>query len=227
MRLLFQSFASNSILIKPISRILARKLQPKPQQCFALLMNHRFFGTDGKMSIRDEIIINSSKAPSSSSISANSTSSSPQTDDSLEKEKYLYGIKRDMTTFYTQGNYQDALKKAIELQDEVIELYGKNNAIYASCLNNIALMLKLTGQHEASLEQYMNALQVYKEVHNNNTLSVSYASTLYNIGILYKQMAETSKGLDKSQFIDRAEEAIQDSHKLRLQLHGRYCSLCF
>lgn len=185
-----------------------------------------------KFSIREEIIINSSKAPT---IQAESTQVSPvaaaaatpsvagsagSKDDSLEKEKFLYAIKRDMSTLYSKGDYEGALQKAVDLQDEVIALYGKENAIFASCLNNIALMQKMLGHHEAAMEQYINALQVYKAVNNNNTLSISYASTLYNIGILYKQMAETSKGMERSQYVDRAEEAITDAHKLRVQMHG-------
>ena len=36
-----------------------------------------------------------------------------------------------------------ALDTAIELQDKVEQVMGKDNAIYASCLNNIALMNKM------------------------------------------------------------------------------------
>jgi hypothetical protein len=61
--------------------------------------------------------------------------------DSLEREKELYAIKRDMTQCYNTGNYEGALDKAVQLHDEVIALYGKSNAIYASCVNNIALMV--------------------------------------------------------------------------------------
>ena len=36
-----------------------------------------------------------------------------------------------------------ALEAAIELEDKVSLVMGKKNGIYASCLNNIALMHKL------------------------------------------------------------------------------------
>ena len=44
---------------------------------------------------------------------------------------------------YFSGLYEVALDTAIELQDKVEQVMGKDNAIYASCLNNIALMNKM------------------------------------------------------------------------------------
>ena len=41
------------------------------------------------------------------------------------------------------GQYREALEAAIELQEKVESVMGKDCAIYASCLNNVALMHKL------------------------------------------------------------------------------------
>ena len=41
------------------------------------------------------------------------------------------------------GQYSEALESAIELQEKVESVMGKDCAIYASCLNNVALMHKL------------------------------------------------------------------------------------
>lgn len=59
---------------------------------------------------------------------------------------------------------------------------------------------------------------MYEEVSGKQ--SVSYASTLANLGALYKHMASTSKGLEKQQLLDRAEEALKDAHELRVKMHG-------
>jgi hypothetical protein len=95
-------------------------------------------------SLRDQIIIESSKprTPGVTIPEINRSSATPsQSDDSLEREKELYAEKREMTRFYSSGDYKNALQSALTLHDMVVNLYGKKNAVYASCLNNIALMV--------------------------------------------------------------------------------------
>lgn len=45
--------------------------------------------------------------------------------------------------FNLLGLYDAALDDALELEEKVKRTMGKNNAIYASCLNNVALMNKM------------------------------------------------------------------------------------
>ena len=45
--------------------------------------------------------------------------------------------------YFRVGQYSEALESAIELQEKVESVMGKDCAIYASCLNNVALMHKL------------------------------------------------------------------------------------
>lgn len=63
----------------------------------------------------------------------------------LEVEKKLFAIKRKMVSSYTSGNdYPGALAYAIDLAEKVEkskEMGGKVTTVYASCLNNIALMV--------------------------------------------------------------------------------------
>lgn len=61
--------------------------------------------------------------------------------DSLEKEKELFALKRAIAQAYNKGHYADALARAVEMQGKAEDLYGKNNPVYASCLNNTALMV--------------------------------------------------------------------------------------
>ena len=63
----------------------------------------------------------------------------------LEREKRMFSLRRRMMTLYQSGqDYKGALLCAIELADSVAaceELGGKRSSIYASSLNNVALMV--------------------------------------------------------------------------------------
>ena len=55
----------------------------------------------------------------------------------------LIFLPLNILTFLLVGNYGEALECAIELQEKVKIVMGTECAIYASCLNNVALMHKL------------------------------------------------------------------------------------
>ena len=65
----------------------------------------------------------------------------------LEREKEMFAIKRRMMSLYQGGqDFEGALQCANELASKVAECHelgGKKSTIYASCLNNIALMVRL------------------------------------------------------------------------------------
>lgn len=62
-------------------------------------------------------------------------------DDTLEKEKILFRMKREMANHYAKHDYEKALLAAVEMQDKAEELYGSANPVFASCLSNTALMV--------------------------------------------------------------------------------------
>lgn len=51
---------------------------------------------------------------------------------------------RRMTAYYNAGQYEDALREAVEVRDKALKLYGDKNAVYASCVSNMALMVRCT-----------------------------------------------------------------------------------
>ena len=57
-----------------------------------------------------------------------------------EEEKELFSLKRKMSTFFSQGLYRKALEQAQSLVDRTAT-YGTNTAIFASSINNLALMV--------------------------------------------------------------------------------------
>lgn len=136
--------------------------------------------------------------------------------DELQKE--LLKIKRKMLSFYNTGSYQNALEYAVTLEKVTDDVMGKDNAVYASCLNNVALMNKMLGNNDTAMDKYIAALHIYEDVAGKN--SPSYAATLTNLGVLYKTMAEMSKGEDKLQLLERADEALSDTTAIRTKLLG-------
>lgn len=134
-------------------------------------------------------------------------------------EKELFAIKRTMGKHYSNRDFKSALLTALELEERVVKIYGKKNAVYASCKNNIALMNKALGNMAAALDQYTEALQVYEDTIGKK--QASYAATLANIGLLFKAEAEKSKGMEKLDLLDRADEALTDALTLRLEISGK------
>jgi tetratricopeptide (TPR) repeat protein len=136
----------------------------------------------------------------------------------MEREKALFQLKRMMGSCYTKADYQGALTYAEELERKVKDFLGEDNAVYASCLNNIALFQKNLGQHDNAMDNYTKALHCYFDTVGKK--HTSYAATLANLGALYKIMAEKTSGLDKLALLDRAEEALGDSLELRKEISG-------
>jgi tetratricopeptide (TPR) repeat protein len=136
----------------------------------------------------------------------------------MDIEKELFRLKRDMTSLYSKGLYHDALEVSLFLENQVKQEMGTNNAIYASCLNNIALMHKMLGNNTDAMDAYTEALHIYQDVKGKK--HVSYAATLANLGALYKTMATGTKGMEKLQLLERAEEALFDAKVLRTELLG-------
>ena len=136
----------------------------------------------------------------------------------IDVEKELFKVKRNMGAYYAKGYYQDALMCAAEMEEAVELLMGRQTAMYASALNNVALMNKMLGNIPQAMDKYTQSLQIYHDVVGKQ--HASYAATLSNLGILYRTQAEASKGMEKQELLQRAEEALGDAHTLRLSLHG-------
>jgi hypothetical protein len=60
----------------------------------------------------------------------------------FDTESEMFQLRRRMGQSYAQGNYHVALDYAVELKDKAVEIMGKRTTVYASALNNIALMVR-------------------------------------------------------------------------------------
>ncbi len=137
---------------------------------------------------------------------------------SHDTEKELLAIKRKMAGYYAKGEYEDAMRCALELEENVKKTMGSTNSVYASCVNNMALMNKMLGNTDMAMDQFTQALHIYQDTVGKR--HTSYATTLGNLGVLYKTEALVAKGLDKLNLLERAEESLFDAFTLRKELSG-------
>lgn len=60
-----------------------------------------------------------------------------------------------------------------------------------------------------AIVQYEAALKVYKEQNQNNVQHVSFAMTLFNLGVIYRTLAQSSKEVASSETADSVEPAMR------------------
>ena len=98
----------------------------------------------------------------------------------------------------------------------------------------------MLGEQDKALETYTAALHVYMDIAGKE--HVSYAATLSNLGVLYKEMSKGRviskndldgsgdghegpvvipvKGMERQNYLDRAEEALVEARETRQKLLG-------
>ena len=151
-------------------------------------------------------------------------------------------IKRRMGSSFADQKYEEALGYAKDLESKVDILMGRNNLTYASCLNNVAYAEKLLGNHKRSMEYYTKAIHLYEDIAGSKK-TIHYASTLSNIGLLFKAMVEEAiviasnpeadhgtdedgkpkrkmAALERLQLLNRAEEALTDAVSIFTEISG-------
>jgi tetratricopeptide (TPR) repeat protein len=156
-------------------------------------------------------------------ISTRSFSSISKSDDfkgmsEIDVERELMKLRRLLGAHYSQGRYSTALEVSVELQMKIESEMGKDNAIYASSLNNVGLMCKLLGDNDRAVATYTDALLIYENV--SGKMSRSYMVTLANLGAAYRSYGDASKGMEKGEFYERAAEALGDVYQYSQDLLG-------
>lgn len=137
----------------------------------------------------------------------------------LDVEKELFRLKRTMGAYYSRGQYNEALVVAQALESEVVNIWGSNTAVHASCMVDVGTMLKSLGEFDEAMELYQKALPLYQQYYGKN--NKSYINTLTNIGTLYKSIAETKK--EENEYlenINHAEINLAEALSLRKELAG-------
>jgi tetratricopeptide (TPR) repeat protein len=137
----------------------------------------------------------------------------------MDVEKELFRLKRTMGAYYSRGSYGEALQVARLLQDEVVNIWGPDTAVHASCMVDIGTMLKSLGKPDEAMEQYTKALPLYEKLYGK--CHRSYINTLTNVGTLYKFIAETEK--EEKEYLEnltKAQEILSEASSLRKELRG-------
>jgi tetratricopeptide (TPR) repeat protein len=111
-----------------------------------------------------------------------------------------------------------SLSRAMELAEALVEssekLFGKSHPVYASSLNNLALVLKQRGLYLESISKYDEALKIYEQVLGKQHPNV--AATLSNLGLLHITVSRhDSKGLSKLQHAEIAYTYLSQALSIR------------
>lgn len=136
----------------------------------------------------------------------------------VDVEKELFKMKRDIGVHYSNGSFGKAVALAREMEENVVAILGPENAVRASCLNNIALMEKFLGNHESAMQHYNRALAIYEKTEGKN--HPSYLSTLSNIAALNKYIADSVEGAEKEKYLIQSEEALRHVIERRKSSNG-------
>ncbi|OQR92644.1 hypothetical protein THRCLA_08651 [Thraustotheca clavata] len=131
----------------------------------------------------------------------------------VEVENDIAGMQQKIREFYTQGDFESALDIAEICRDNVKEHFGTEHPVYASTLNNIALMQKNLSKLTEAIETYEEALRVYKECVGEN--HASFATTMHNLGGVYRLQSHSLSGMKKVEAMDYALEYFQESLRIR------------
>jgi hypothetical protein len=59
---------------------------------------------------------------------------------------------------YKRGNYSEALERSLGMKDWLERELGEDHPVYASCLNNIALMHKMLNNLDEAVQWYSESL---------------------------------------------------------------------
>ncbi|CAM9801210.1 unnamed protein product [Sphacelaria rigidula] len=132
----------------------------------------------------------------------------------MEKEAQIRESQKMVRTLYKEGSYQDALDVTQRLVDLADDLFGRKHGVYASALNDQALMLKSVGELAAATDTYLKALEVYREAYKGEE-NASFAATLHNLGMTFRTMAQQGNTLEKIPLLERAQETFQRCVEIR------------
>lgn len=139
----------------------------------------------------------------------------------MEAEKDVGLALCEVQQLYQQGQYSEALQVSLGMRDWLERELGEDHPVYASCLNNIALMYKMTNELEDAVHYYAMALDKYKRT--VGTSHRSYAATLNNLGLVFlmqAQQAEASGGkkLHAMASLESAEATLREVLTIRTQV---------
>ena len=131
-----------------------------------------------------------------------------------------------------EGNGKLALTEvAKEATAMARRVLGADHPVVASCLNDLAVVLKAQGELAQAIEALTDALGVYAATVGEE--HPSFATAQHNLGLAYRALAESGgaigggggggggpSSLERQILLDRAAEQLEGALKARCEAHG-------
>ncbi|MDE6310406.1 MAG: tetratricopeptide repeat protein, partial [Muribaculaceae bacterium] len=95
------------------------------------------------------------------------------------------------------ADYSDALSYYQKALNAAIQQSGENNAITATCYNNIGYAYSSMSKYQQALEYYQKSLKIWQEIHGENHPDV--ATSYNNLGMLYSSRGDYQHALEYNQ----------------------------
>ena len=123
----------------------------------------------------------------------------------------------------------EVAKAAVAMARRVL---GADHPVVASCLNDLAVILKAQGEFAQAIEAYTDALGVYAATVGEE--HPSFATAQHNLGLAYRALAESGgaigsgegsgqggpSSLERQILLDRAAEQVEAALRARRAEHG-------
>jgi len=124
-------------------------------------------------------------------------------------ETTVRNLKGKVRQLHHEGRVADALESARECVGLVERHFGKQHPVFASSINDLAVLLKANGELEEATEQYTIAVQLYTDLYGAENPSTAIA--LHNLGLCYNANAEVAQGMDQLMIREQAKAAFEDA----------------
>uniref|UniRef100_A0A6S8C904 Kinesin light chain n=1 Tax=Aplanochytrium stocchinoi TaxID=215587 RepID=A0A6S8C904_9STRA len=134
------------------------------------------------------------------------------------KESDLAEKQMLVRELYAQNNLDKAVATASECVELASSIFGKQHPVYASSLNNLALLNKEIGNYTAAIDNYSQSIGIYKEIIGYEHEST--ATAMNNLAETYKTYGDRSKGMQKHQLYLNSLDLLHDVLAVRKKLLG-------
>lgn len=133
-------------------------------------------------------------------------------------ELEISNLQQQVHELWAQNKVKEAREVAEAVKLTVESFYGTNHPVYASVLNNLAILHKQAGEFEEAVKTLSEAIRVYKETVGDEHIST--ATAMGNLGQLYKTLALGSKGVEKHNLLTHAKTFFTESKDALKKLKG-------
>ena len=124
-----------------------------------------------------------------------------------EHARTVSEIQRTVRQLFSERNFEDAKVEARRGKEVAREGFGSDSSVYASMVNNLAVVCKNLGEYEEAADNYSECVKVYSDAlgvdHPNTTTAIA------NLAMLYRNMSEISgEGAESAELLYSARDLL-------------------